>query len=93
MRVIGAGLPRCLTEIMARHNDEVKATVPADRLLVWPVADGWEPLCQFLGVPVPVQPFPHVNDGAMIENRVIEGSLAAVTSYWEGRSRTTLGGQ
>lgn len=44
-----------------RHNDDVRRTAPADRLLVFDVAQGWEPLCAFLGVPVPDAPFPHHN--------------------------------
>ena len=36
----------------------VRAEVPADRLLVYEVTQGWEPLCAFLGVPVPDEPFP-----------------------------------
>ena len=44
-----------------RHNAEVKATIPADRLLVYDAADGWAPLCEFLGVAVPDAPFPRVN--------------------------------
>jgi hypothetical protein len=36
--------------------------VPADTLLVFHPSQGWEPLCKFLGRPVPDQPFPHVND-------------------------------
>jgi hypothetical protein len=44
-----------------RHNDEVIAGVPADRLLVFEAKDGWEPLCRFLGVPVPEAAFPRVN--------------------------------
>jgi hypothetical protein len=44
-----------------RHNEEVRRALPADRLLVFDVADGWEPLCAFLGVPVPDAPFPHHN--------------------------------
>ena len=43
-------------------NEEVKQAVPADRLLVFEPKQGWEPLCRFLGKPVPDQPFPHVND-------------------------------
>lgn len=39
-------------------HDDVKATVPAEQLLVYQVKQGWEPLCQFLGVPVPNKPFP-----------------------------------
>jgi Sulfotransferase domain len=37
---------------------QVKSHVPADRLLVWDVREGWEPLCKFLQVPVPNKPFP-----------------------------------
>jgi len=46
-----------------QHIEEVKATVPEKRLLVYSVADGWEPLCRFLGAPVPNIPFPHANAG------------------------------
>ncbi len=45
-----------------RHIEEVKAAIPADRLLVYEVREGWEPLCAFLGVPVPDEPFPREND-------------------------------
>ena len=45
-----------------RHNAEVRATAPADRFLEFDVVQGWEPLCAFLGVPVPDEPFPNVND-------------------------------
>lgn len=51
-------------EAFHRHNEAVKAAVPADRLLVYEVAQGWEPLCEFLGVPVPDTPMPHLNDTA-----------------------------
>ncbi len=44
-----------------RHNDEVRERVPAGRLLEWHPGDGWEPICERLGVPVPDVPFPHVN--------------------------------
>jgi hypothetical protein len=44
-----------------RHNAEVRATVPADRLLEWTAADGWDPICERLGVPVPDEPFPQTN--------------------------------
>jgi hypothetical protein len=36
----------------------VKEIVPEDRLLIWNVADGWEPVCKFLGKPVPSVPIP-----------------------------------
>ncbi|MHC5002061.1 MAG: sulfotransferase family protein [Planctomycetota bacterium] len=44
-----------------RHCDEVAEGVPADRLLVFEAKDGWGPLCEFLGVPVPEGDFPRVN--------------------------------
>lgn len=42
-----------------RHTEEVRAKVSADRLLVYEVNQGWDPLCEFLGVPVPESEFPH----------------------------------
>ncbi|MFB4272338.1 sulfotransferase family protein [Nonomuraea sp. GTA35] len=44
-----------------RHLAEVRATVPAHRLLEWQPADGWQPLCAALGLPIPDEPFPHEN--------------------------------
>src|SRR5205807_19394 len=44
-----------------RHNDAVRAGVPAERLLEWSTADGWGPICDRLGVPVPAEPFPVTN--------------------------------
>jgi hypothetical protein len=43
------------------YNDEVRRTAPADRLLEWTPGDGWEPICERLGLPVPDEPFPHTN--------------------------------
>jgi hypothetical protein len=44
------------------HISEVTASVPAERLLVYSVDQGWKPLCAFLGVPEPSEEFPNVND-------------------------------
>jgi hypothetical protein len=44
-----------------RHNADVRARAPKDRLLEWTASDGWAPLCKALGVPVPAEPFPRVN--------------------------------
>lgn len=54
-------------EVFNRHNDEVRRTIPPERLLVFDAKQGWEPLCRFLGVPVPDEPFPHLNDTATIQ--------------------------
>jgi hypothetical protein len=44
-----------------RRTEEVRDALPAERLLVFNVAEGWSPLCRFLGVPVPDAPFPRHN--------------------------------
>ena len=44
-----------------RHNSHVLQTAPKSKLLVYNVKEGWEPLCRFLGVDIPNQPFPHKN--------------------------------
>jgi hypothetical protein len=44
-----------------QHNAAVRQEAPAGRLLEWRATDGWEPLCEALGVPVPDEPFPHTN--------------------------------
>ena len=45
------------------HNAAVIEALPADMLLVYDVASGWNALCEFLGAPVPDRPFPHANAG------------------------------
>ena len=43
------------------HIEAVRQAIAPDRLIVYNVAEGWDPLCRFLGVPVPAVPFPHTN--------------------------------
>jgi Sulfotransferase domain len=63
-----------------RHNEQVRRDVPAGRLLVYEVSEGWEPLCAFLGVPVPEgKPFPHLNDAAEFRARIERGARAVRT--------------
>uniref|UniRef100_A0A6U1K0N7 Sulfotransferase n=1 Tax=Tetraselmis chuii TaxID=63592 RepID=A0A6U1K0N7_9CHLO len=53
-------------EAGVRYFEEYNAAVirdcPKDKLLVFRASEGWEPLCKFLGKPVPDVPYPHVND-------------------------------
>eukprot|EP01112_Ceratiomyxa_fruticulosa_P010680 TRINITY_DN2837_c0_g1_i1.p1 TRINITY_DN2837_c0_g1~~TRINITY_DN2837_c0_g1_i1.p1 ORF type:complete len:255 (-),score=38.43 TRINITY_DN2837_c0_g1_i1:145-909(-) len=63
-----------------KHNEEVKQYVPADRLLIFNVKEGWEPLCKFLGVPVPDRPFPRVNDPAHFHDQFRVAYIAIFTS-------------
>jgi hypothetical protein len=58
-------------ETFDRWNEQVKAGVPAERLLVYRVSEGWDPLCRFLEVPPPTdKPFPHLNDAAVFRRRI-----------------------
>ncbi|CAK8686999.1 unnamed protein product [Clavelina lepadiformis] len=55
-----------------RHNAHVLQEAPKDKLLVFNVKEGWEPLCTFLGVEVPSKPFPKRNVNADIMNELRE---------------------
>lgn len=63
-------------ETYKRHNAEARRQVPPERLLVYDVKEGWAPLCDFLGVEVPDQPFPHLNDTREMRRRLL-GLVAA----------------
>ena len=82
-------------------TDEVIATVPPERLLVFDVRDGWEPLCAFLGVLQPAGEFPRVNDRESILRRfrivrtvtrtapaVLAGALVGLFALLRRRRRT-----
>jgi hypothetical protein len=58
-----------MVELFQRHNCEVERTIPRERLLVCNVAQGWGPLCDFLGVPIPDKPFPRTNSRADFAQR------------------------
>ncbi|ORY90767.1 P-loop containing nucleoside triphosphate hydrolase protein [Leucosporidium creatinivorum] len=83
--------------MMAARIEEAKKNIPAERLLIFQVQEGWEPLCKFLNVPIPDQPFPRVNDtnavASYIHDKVKAGrrrwfwvlagvSAAATAYYW-----------
>lgn len=53
-----------MTEYFRRHTAEVTSTIPPERLLVYESVQGWEPLCRFLGVAVPDEPYPSENNRA-----------------------------
>jgi hypothetical protein len=66
-----------MTDYFRRHNEEVKATIPAERLLVYEVGSGWEPLCAGLAVPVPDAPYPSENSRADFQARVAAATANA----------------
>ncbi|KAI0401657.1 P-loop containing nucleoside triphosphate hydrolase protein [Xylaria palmicola] len=62
MRLDPEGDMRPTAEFLIRWNNLVKEMVPPEKLLVMRLQDGWEPLCEFLDVPVPEGPLPRAND-------------------------------
>ena len=71
--------PEALKKIYTAWNEEVQRAVPANRLLVFEVRDGWQPLCSFLNVPVPETPFPRSNDSKSFQKnsmkRLLKGDV------------------
>ena len=59
-------------------NDLMMRTIPPEKLLVYKVKQGWEPLANLLGVDVPDEPFPRINDGATINLIVVGGYYICV---------------
>ncbi len=64
------------TAVYRRHNEAVRAALPPERLLVYEVREGWAPLCDFLGVPVPETPFPAVNSTDEFRQRQADRAAA-----------------
>jgi hypothetical protein len=65
-------------EVFRRHTQEVRDAIAPARLLVFDVREGWAPLCRFLDVAVPDQPFPRLNDTATTQTmiRMMQESIA-----------------
>jgi Sulfotransferase domain len=53
--------PTAMMDAFERHNAAVRAAIPSSRLLEWTPTDGWEPICERLGLAVPDEPFPKTN--------------------------------
>jgi hypothetical protein len=54
-------------EVFRKHNQAVRDAIDPARLLVFDVREGWGPLCRFLEVPIPDEPFPRLNDTATFQ--------------------------
>ena len=57
-------------EVYNEHIRKVEEQVPAGSLLKYTITEGWQPLCSFLDVPIPDQPFPKSNDRQSFHSRV-----------------------
>lgn len=66
-----------MTGYFRRHSEAVRAAIAPDRLLIYEAGQGWEPLCRFLGVSVPDQPYPSENNRAEFIARVQAQRAAA----------------
>ncbi|XP_078491412.1 uncharacterized protein LOC144747507 [Ciona intestinalis] len=64
--------PTVWKRMYRNHNNYVLNNAPKDKLLVYNLKDGWEPICEFLGEEVPNKPFLHANAGASIVKDFID---------------------
>src|ERR1035437_6743137 len=62
--------PMAMMDAFERHNAAVRDAIPPERLLEWSVGDGWEPICDRLGVDVPPKAFPNTNSTSEFAARV-----------------------
>jgi hypothetical protein len=67
-----------------RHNADVRARAPKNRLVEWRATDGWEPLCAALGVAVPGEPFPRTNTSEEFAARVAAAAAARGSGGGQG---------
>lgn len=65
--------PQHAIAVYHQHNAEVQRVIAKDRLLVYDLADGWGPLCGFLGVAEPGAPMPKVNTTDEFRSRILGG--------------------
>lgn len=73
--------------IYREHNANVRSRTPKDKLLEFKLEDGWEPLCAFLGKPVPDCPFPHLNETELLNEKV---GLALKLGFVRGVKRIAV---
>lgn len=73
-----------IKRMFVEHIEWVKANIPADRLLIMNLGDGWEKLCPFLGKPIPDAPYPKTNSTQdmnqlheMVKQAIKDGSFDA----------------
>lgn len=78
-----------LAMVYVAYNERVIETVPAEDLLVFNVKEGWDPLCRFLNIPIPVDNkgrqllFPNVNNAAKKAGESLVIDLLPYT-WWIG---------
>ena len=71
-------------QVFEHHNEAVRRRAPPERLLVFDVREGWATLCDFLGVEVPDEPFPRLNEAREMRRRLL--GLVALSAAASGRA-------
>ena len=95
-RAAPRGNERAYLDRYRRHNADVRTYFSGrKRFLCMDITagDGWDALCNFLQVPVPDQPFPHMNPGVHTETTARLPCAGDTTAHAKGASATTLGGR
>lgn len=71
-----------------KHYALVRRVTPKERLLEFRLRDGWVPLCEFLGKSIPDVPFPRINEGEYLDEKIrllvrrgLEKAVAKVMVY------------
>jgi hypothetical protein len=59
-----------------RHCEEVRSEVPSEKLIEWQAGEGWEPICEGLGIALPGTDFPHENSSGDFMANVMKGIVA-----------------
>jgi hypothetical protein len=72
------------TDVYLRHNEYVRTLVPKDQLREFRPEQGWEPLCDFLGVPVPDQEYPHTLEGNALRKWFHIGAMMGAAMWLVG---------
>ncbi|BCS21630.1 sulfotransferase family protein [Aspergillus puulaauensis] len=71
--------------VYEQHSATIKGAVAPERLLVWRVQDGWEPLCRFLDKPIPVEEFPTGNTldttNQRYDKNMVQVAIVAVRNF------------
>lgn len=67
-----AGMKGNARIVYRKHYEDIRAEVPAEKLLDYELGSGWTPLCNFLDVPVPDQEFPWVNESEALQEKIEE---------------------
>lgn len=67
-------------EKLLDYSRQIRLAVPADRLLVMDISEGWQPLCEFLDVPIPDDNFPCSNTQTEFQNRLAAGRMTDLSS-------------